>query len=112
MTDRRRGKLLFPPYAVVVVGGIPVGVIGAVLRDTPSIVPVWAVANLEFLDEAQSINRAASELTRRGIHTLIVLIHQGLVPVPNGSDWDWRGPLRGIVPPVQPAVGVLCPGDP
>ena len=110
VTDRRTGKLLLPPYAVVVVGGIPVGVIGAVLRDTPSIVPLWAVANLEFLDEAQSINRAASELTRRGIHTLIVLIHQGLEPVPNGSDYDWRGPLRDIVAQLDPDIDVVISG--
>ena len=58
--DRRTGKLLLPPYAVVMLGGIPVGVIGAVLRDTPSIVPAWAVADLQFLDEADAINQAAS----------------------------------------------------
>ena len=36
--------------------------IGAVLRETPSIVPAWAVAEVEFLDEAQSINQAVHEL--------------------------------------------------
>jgi 5'-nucleotidase len=110
VTDRRTGKLLLPAYAVVVVGGIPVGVIGAVLRDTPSIVPAWAVANLEFLDEAQSINRAAAELTRRGIHTLIVLIHQGLEPVPTTGDYDWRGPLRDIVAQLDPDIDVVVSG--
>ena len=108
--DRRTGKLLLPAYTVVVVGGIPVGVIGAVLRDTPSIVPAWAVANLEFLDEAQSINRAASELTRRGIHTQIVLIHQGLTPVPNAGGYDWQGALRGIVAQLDPDIDVVISG--
>ena len=31
--DRRTGRLILPPYAVAVVGGIPVGVIGAGLDD-------------------------------------------------------------------------------
>jgi 5'-nucleotidase len=108
--DRRTGKLLLPAYAVVVLGGIPVGVIGAVLRDTPSIVPAWAVADLEFLDEAQSINRAAAELERHGIHTLIVLIHQGLTPVSSAGGYDWQGPLRDIVARLDPDIDVVVSG--
>jgi 5'-nucleotidase len=108
--DRRTGKLLLPPYAVVVLGGIPVGVIGAVLRDTPSIVPAWAVAELEFLDEADAINHAASELKRHGIHTLIVLIHQGLVGVPSAGGYDWHGPLLDIVARLDPDIDVVISG--
>jgi 5'-nucleotidase len=108
--DRRTGELLLPAYTVVHLGGIPVGVIGAVLRDTPSIVPAWAVADLEFLDEAQSINRAASALKRRGIHTLIVLIHQGLEPVRSAEGFDWRGPLRDIVAQLDPDIDVVISG--
>ena len=108
--DRRTGKPLLPAYAVVVVGGIPVGVIGAVLRDTPSLIPAWAAANLTFLDEAQSINRAAAELTRHGIHTQIVLIHQGLEPVADGDGDDWQGPLRHIVAQLDPDIDVVVSG--
>jgi 5'-nucleotidase len=108
--DRRSGRLLLPAYAVVVLGGIPVGVIGAVLRDTPSIVPAWAVADLQFLDEAESINRAAAELKRHGIHTLIVLIHQGLTPEPIASGYDWQGPLLDIVARLDPDIDVVVSG--
>jgi 5'-nucleotidase len=108
--DRHTGKLLLPPYIVAELGGIPVGVIGAVLRDTPSIVPAWTVADLEFLDEAQSINRAASELERQGIHTLIVLIHQGLVPLADGDSYQWQGPLRDIVAQLDPDIDVVVSG--
>lgn len=108
--DRHTGKLLLPAYIVADVGGIPVGVIGAVLRNTPSIVPAWSVADLEFLDEAQSINRAAAELERQGIHTLIVLIHQGLVPVADAGGYQWRGPLRDIVAQLDPDIDVVVSG--
>jgi 5'-nucleotidase len=108
--DRHTGKLLLPPYIVADVGGIPVGVIGAVLRDTPSIVPAWTVADLEFLDEAQAINRAASELERQGIHTLIVLIHQGLAPRSDAASSEWQGALRGIVAQLDPDIDVVVSG--
>ena len=110
VADRRTGKLLLPPYAVVVVAGIPIGVIGAVLRDTPSIVPAWAVEGLEFLDEAASINRAAAELQQQGIHTLIVLIHQGLEPAATAAGYDWHGPLRDIVAQLDPDIDVVISG--
>jgi len=57
--DRRTGRLILPPYAVVVVAGIPIGVIGAVLRETPTIAPARETRNLEFLDEAESLRKTA-----------------------------------------------------
>jgi 5'-nucleotidase len=112
--DRRTGRLLLPPYAIVSVGGIPIGVIGAVLRDTPSIVPAWAVRDLEFMDEAQSINQAAAELQAHGIHTLIVIIHQGLTPVraQDGPDnaLEYRGPLRELVAKLDADIDVVISG--
>jgi 5'-nucleotidase len=105
---RATGQLLLPAYTVVTLKGIPVGVIGAVLRGTPSIVPAWALSEVEFLDEAQSINRAAGQLQAAGIHTLIVIIHQGLTPVrPDGS---YQGPLRELVAQLDPDIDVVISG--
>jgi 5'-nucleotidase len=108
--DRRTGTPLLPPYAVVVVAGIPVGVIGAVLRGTPSLIPAWASSDLEFLDEASSINRASEELSRQGIHTQIVVIHQGLEQTPAGNGYEWHGPLRLIVSQLDADIDVVVSG--
>jgi 5'-nucleotidase len=108
--NRRTGELILPPYAVVVVDGIPIGVIGAVVRETPILVPASATADLEFLDEADSINRAAAELERRGVHTIIVAIHQGLVGTRTARGWNWEGPLRGIVARLDPDIDVVISG--
>jgi 5'-nucleotidase len=51
--------------------------IGAVLKGTPSIVTPTGVAGLEFRDEADSINACVRDLKCRGIHAIIVQIHQG-----------------------------------
>jgi 5'-nucleotidase len=82
-------------------------VIGAVVRETPTLVPASATAHLEFLDEADSINRAAAELERHGVHTIVVLIHQGLVGTRTAHGWEWEGPLLGIVARLDPAIAVV-----
>jgi 5'-nucleotidase len=108
--DRRTGQPLLPPYAVVMLGDVPVGVIGAVVRDTPTLVPAWATKDIEFLDEADAINRAAAELVGQGVHTLIVLIHQGLVPARASAGLEWRGALRDIVARLDPGIDVVVSG--
>jgi len=108
--DRHTGRLLLPPYTIVLAGGVPVGVIGAVLRDVPSIVPAWTVHDVEFLDEADSINQAAAQLEAQGVHTLIVIIHQGLTPTPGDQGISYRGPLKDIVARLDPDIDVVISG--
>jgi 5'-nucleotidase len=108
--DRRTGHTLLPPYAVVVVRGVPVGVIGAVLKETPTLVPAWATADLQFTDEAAAINAAARELQAQGVHTLLVTIHQGVVPIGGEHGFSWRGPLLRIVAQLDPGIDVVISG--
>ncbi len=72
------GKPLLPPYTIKLADGIPIGVIGAVLKETPTIVTPSGVAGLRFIDEADAINGAVAQLKRQGIRTIVVTIHQGL----------------------------------
>jgi 5'-nucleotidase len=65
---------------------------------------------VEFLDEAQSINRAAAELEEQGIHTLIVIIHQGLTPQQIDGRVDYSGPLRELVAQLDPDIDVVVSG--
>ena len=108
--DRRTGRTLLPPYAVVDVGGTAVGVIGAVLRDTAPLIPPWVAKDVEFTDEAEAINRAAAELVRRGVRVIVVNIHQGLVPVRENGAVTWTGGLREVVARLDPAVDVVISG--
>jgi 5'-nucleotidase len=77
VVDSKTGKYILPPYVIRKVGGIRVAFIGAVLRDTPSIVAPSAVEGLVFLDEAESINKCIPELRAKGAKTVIAIIHQG-----------------------------------
>ena len=47
------------------------------LEGTPDIVSPSGVAGLDFLDEADTANRYARELRRRGVKAIVVLLHEG-----------------------------------
>ncbi|MGC4091179.1 MAG: bifunctional metallophosphatase/5'-nucleotidase [Polyangiaceae bacterium] len=80
---KRRAKHLLPPYVVRKLDGVKVGVIGAVLKETPTIVTPTGVAGLSFLDEATAINEQVHELKCAGVHSIIVTIHQGAAQSPS-----------------------------
>ena len=52
-----------PEYKVITVNGIRVGVIGAVTEETPSLVSPSGIANLDFGNPVEAVNRVAGQLT-------------------------------------------------
>ncbi len=105
---------LLAPSVVVELGGVPVGVIGAVTHDVPNLVTPKAAAGLAFLDEAESINRAAKALRDRGVRTLIVSIHQGAEQTryagPTRSSERLGAPLASIVRKLDDEIDLVISG--
>lgn len=83
VASRRKSKPLIEPYVIRNLGGVKVGVIGAVLKETPTIVTPAGVAGLTFLDEATAINQQVRELERQGVRAIVVSIHQGAPQSPS-----------------------------
>ena len=54
-----------------------VGYIGMTLEATPTLVAQAGIRGIEFRDEVETANRSARELRRRGVQTIIVLLHEG-----------------------------------
>jgi 5'-nucleotidase len=74
------GMPLVYPYAVKKLknSSIKVAFIGAILKETPSMVSASGVRGLVFVNEAQAINQQVKILRENlGIHAFIVLLHQG-----------------------------------
>lgn len=71
------GELLFNPYIIRMVHDIPVAIIGAVTIDTEEISLPEDVEEVTFADEAESINNIVKELQKEGVHSFIILIHEG-----------------------------------
>lgn len=114
IVDADSGWPVLPPFTIKIVGGLPVGIIGAVLEDTPSVVTAEGVAGLEFLDEADAINTWAQLLRAIGIETIIVTIHQGGTQTAYAGPTDpagaVTGAIAGIVDRLDDGVDVVISG--
>ena len=70
-------KVLFPAYGIKEFGAVKVGFIGLTLEGTPDATSPAGVRTVKFLDEAETINKAAKELQSKGVEAIIVVIHEG-----------------------------------
>ena len=75
-SDRR----LFPAYRVKRYDGAKVAFVGLTLKETPNIVTRAGVEGLQFRDEVRSVRRLMPELRRKGVRSIVVMLHQGAVP--------------------------------
>ena len=63
-------KTIFPAYKVKTYGGIPVAFIGLTLKATPSIVSAVGIKDVEFRDEADTVNALIPELQNKVLKRL------------------------------------------
>ncbi|HEY6135156.1 MAG TPA: bifunctional metallophosphatase/5'-nucleotidase [Rubrivivax sp.] len=109
--DTRTGETLLPAYHVKRFGGIPVAFIGLTLKDTPTIVVPSGVVGLRFLDEADTVNELVPQLKKQGIEAIVLLIHEGGVPVGDYNECPGlSGAIDGIVKRLDKAVDVVVSG--
>lgn len=111
--DKQTGKPFLPAYRIEQAHGVKIGFIGAVLRDTPSVVLASGIVGLEFVDEAEAINRVLPELKAQGATVFVVLIHEG------GTTQDYfdqpdctrlKGPIVDVVRKLDPAIRLIVSG--
>lgn len=99
VVDTTTGAPLLAPFVIRRVGNVRVGVVGAVVRHTPTIVMPTGVAGLTFRDEAEAINDAVDALLREGIRAIVVTIHQGGEQSPyTGATAEGVAPEGDILP--------------
>lgn len=108
-------KPFIRPYVIRKLNDVKVGVIGAVLQATPTIVTPTGVAGLTFLSEASAINAQVAELKSKGIRTIVVTIHQGAAQSPSyTTDTDPAAlvgaPISSIVSQLDDEVDVVISG--
>ncbi|HJZ20416.1 MAG TPA: bifunctional metallophosphatase/5'-nucleotidase, partial [Bradyrhizobium sp.] len=107
------GKTLFPAYEIREFEGVPVAFIGLTLKGTADIVSPTGIADLEFRDEADTVNALVPELKARGVEAIVVLIHEGGYPTAGGNYNECPGvvgPIVDIVKKFDRAVDVVISG--
>jgi 5'-nucleotidase len=111
---KKNDKPIFPAYKTRSFKGVHVAFIGMTLEGTPSIVTPSGISELNFLDEADTVNALIPKLKKKGIETIVVLIHEGGVqnPItsPINSCTGISGPIVDIVNRLDDAVDVVISG--
>jgi 5'-nucleotidase len=118
--DSTTQEPLFPAYGIKKLRSttnqdVPVGIIGEVLRDTPTIVTPSGVAGLTFTDEAEAANKAVQDLAAKGVKIPILVIHQGGAQsgtaALNGCAGNLTGsPIAAIAAKLDPAIKIIVSG--
>jgi 5'-nucleotidase len=111
--DSASGKPFLPAYRIVDVKGVKVGLIGAVLKDTASVVLASGIVGLSFVDEADAINAVMPALRAKGATVFVVMIHEGgntSEPFDKPDCTELKGPIVGIVKRLDPAIRLIVSG--
>ncbi|MFI1935256.1 bifunctional metallophosphatase/5'-nucleotidase [Streptomyces sp. NPDC020330] len=119
VTEEKTGKPLLKPYTVWKKNGVKIGFIGVTLEGTPDIVTANGVKGLAFHDEVETINKYARELDRKGVKSIVALIHEGGAPASTSYNYDCdspgagdgiSGPIVDIAKGITPKVDALVTG--
>lgn len=113
VTDAVTGKLLVPAWRIDEVKGVKVGLVGAVLEDTPSVAVGSAIAGLSFGNEADAINKTLPALRAAGAQVVVALIHEGGFadePATKQHCTTLKGPIVNIVKRLDPSIRLVVTG--
>ena len=111
--DTATRKPVLPAYKIETAHGVKVAFIGTVLKSTAEAALASGIAGLEFIDEADAINRQLPELRAQGVGVFVVLVHQGGSTVEKFDQPDCSkltGPVVDIVKRLDPAVRLVVSG--
>lgn len=98
MYDKAAGKRVFDPYKIITKDGVKIALIGAITKETPSIVMPSIISNYTFTDAATEINTAAKEIKDGKLADVIIaLVHAGNdYNAATGEIFDIAGKLTNV----------------
>ena len=111
VVKKSNGKPLLAPVAVRAVKGVQIGFIGMTLEATPTLVNPAGVASVDFKDEIETANAQAAALKKRGVNSIVVLIHEGGVnPSGINSCTGVSNPILAIAQGITHDVDAIITG--
>ena len=108
---KESGKTIFPPYKIKTFHGAKVAFVGMTLEGTPEIVSPSGISNVNFLDEADTVNALVPKLRKKGAEAIVVLIHEGGFPTGTYNECPGiSGPIVDIVNRMSDEVDLVVSG--
>lgn len=111
--DHATGKPFMPAYRIEESHGVRIALIGTVLKNTASVALASGIAGLDFIDEADAVNRLLPELRAQGVKIFVVLIHQGGHtddPIDEPDCRHLKGDVVDVARRLDPSVRLVISG--
>jgi 5'-nucleotidase len=110
----RKKPTVFPGVKVMEVKKEKVAFIGMTLEATDTIVSQAGIQEIDFADEVETANALVPELRKKGIKSIIVLLHEGVDPAGDRTAYnDCTGPVGPglqIAQDLKPAIDAVVSG--
>jgi 2',3'-cyclic-nucleotide 2'-phosphodiesterase (5'-nucleotidase family) len=111
VVNEQTGKTVLPGSTIRRVQGVKVGYIGMTLEATPALVAQAGIQGVEFRDEVETANATAKRLKKRGVKTIIVLLHEGGYQTGTYRDCTGiSGPIVEIAEDLHPEIDLVVTG--
>jgi len=104
---------VFKPYKILRVKDQKVAFIGMTLEDTDTIVSQAGIADVDFRDEVETANALVPKLRKKGVKSIIVLLHEGVTPGDTSAYNDCsgvQGPALAISQQLAPQIDAVVSG--
>ncbi len=111
VVKKSNGKTLLPGTSIKKIDGMKVGFIGMTLEGTPTLVDPAGVASVDFKDEVETANQQARLLRKKGVKSIVVLLHEG--GLQSGTYDGCVGisdPIKTIAETMSPEIDMLITG--
>jgi 5'-nucleotidase len=107
----------FRPFKIFKVGSKKaaqkVAFIGMTLEDTDTIVSQAGIVDVDFRDEVETANALVPKLRKKGVKSIIVLLHEGVSPADPSAYNDCsgvQGPALAIAQNLSPSIDAVVSG--
>lgn len=111
---RESGETILPAYEIREFDGLKVAFIGMTLENTPSVVVPSAVESVSFHNEVETVNALVPGLQEKGVHSIVVLLHDGGRGTIDQNDISECPGVQGNIVPIaeglDPMVSVIVSG--
>ncbi|MER6099337.1 bifunctional metallophosphatase/5'-nucleotidase [Streptomyces sp. NPDC001728] len=104
VTNEKTGRPVLDPYFIWEKDGVRIGFIGVTLEGTPNVVTAEGVKGLKFGDEVETINKYTKVLERKGVKSIVALVHEGGMPASGSYNYDCDGDGDGAGEGVSGAI--------